>query len=139
MTTSLPRFSTLRVPPELEARVLEGIRRARTRAYRLRLAVNASFFVLSAGGSYAMARATLSAAQASGFFTLAQLARTDTGIIAAHAHSFGLSLIETLPSADVALTLFALSVFLVATRGLVHALASLFAPESGVITNHIAA
>jgi len=130
MTTSLPRFSTLRVPPELEARVLAGVRRARTRAYRLRLAGTSLLLVLSAGGSLAMVRETIAAAQASGFFTLAQLASTDTSIIAAHAHSFGLSLIETLPSADVAITLFALSVFLVAVRRLVHVLASLFAPTN---------
>jgi len=91
--------------------------------------------LVTAGGSFLMARATVAAAQTSGFLSLANLARTDTSVITAHAHAFGLSLIETLPSIDVAGTVFAFVLFLVSTRSLVRVLASLVSTAGASSTN----
>lgn len=118
------RFSTTEhAPDRLYERVMVAVGHARTRAVRIRLAISSLLIASSGIGTAFAVRATLRAASASGFDSFASLALTDTSIIVRHAQEFLLSLVETLPGIQVALSLLGISVLLVSVRSFVRTFA----------------
>lgn len=116
------RFSQVSIPEGLTERVVAHVSRARTRAARTRIAVTSTILSLSTLGALVAIRATLQAAEQSGFSTLIRLTLSDTSIIAAHLQSFALSLIETAPSVLGTLTLLLVAIALTSLRAFIRTL-----------------
>jgi len=103
-------------------RLMEAAARKRAAARRLRLWTGLAGSAASLAGFVFAVPLLLAGASASGFSLLASLAITDSDAVFAHAGTFLLSLVETLPGFDAALVLVFFAVLLASLRGLIRAL-----------------
>ncbi len=103
-------------------RLLAAAARKRAAARRMRLWAGLAGSLVSVAGFVVAVPLLVAGASASGFSLLASLALTDSDVAFAHAGTFLVSLVETLPGLDTALVLVFVAVLLASLRGLVRAL-----------------
>lgn len=102
--------------PHLCERVLDGIRRERTRHARTRFVFSSVASVAALGVSVYAAALLAAAAAQSGFTAYAGLAFSDGSALAAHASAFGTLLLESLPGPEVTFLLLAFAILIQSVR-----------------------
>ncbi len=116
----LPAFSHEECPSYLCEQICTALRAERARSARVGLISSSLAGISSILGLMFALPALVSAASQTGFTSFAALTVSDYDLVAKHFASFGLSLLEALPSFEVAVTLFFTAVFVVSLRSFVQ-------------------